>query len=122
MSGSLLNSVRKDALKYATKGGFEEDITLTTPDSNTVLNLKGLATKHWINFDTDGAPVNSKNAHICIPESDLEIASYPARRNGEVYLRNHLVSVKDSTGVLKNYVIKEWFPNETLGFNCLHIR
>ncbi len=115
MSGSLLNKVRQDALKYATEGGFEEDITLTTPNGLTVLNLKGLATKHWINFDTDGAPVNSKNAHITISESDLVTANYPVRSGDEVFLRNHKVSVKDSTGSSKEYVIKEWYPNETLG-------
>jgi hypothetical protein len=28
---------------------------------------------------------------------------------------NHLVNVKDSTGNLRNYVIMENFPDETLG-------
>lgn len=116
MTGNLLNRARKDAKKYVTKGGFQEEIILKTADSSIELITTGLATKHWINFDADGASINSKNAHICLSEDELVSNNYPVRNSdNEVYLMNHKVSIKDSTGVLKNYVIKEWFPDETLG-------
>lgn len=115
MSGNLLNIARRDAKKYITKGGFEVDIILTSP-ADVVLATTGLASKHWINFDADGNSINSKNAHICISESDLSDNGYPVRNaDEEIYLKDHRVSVKDSSGILKEFVIKEWFPSETVG-------
>jgi hypothetical protein len=116
MSGGLLNKARKDSKKYITKGGFQDDIVLKTIDGLKVINTTGFVSKHWINYDTDGLPANSKNAHICLDESDLVLQEYPVRNNqNEVSLMNHKVDAKDSSGVLKHYIIKEWFPNETLG-------
>ena len=73
MAGGILLAVRKDAKSYITKGGFESDITLKTPNGITTIETTGFASKHHINFDTDGVPVNAKNAHICIDENELEI-------------------------------------------------
>lgn len=116
MAGSLLDKVRRDSKRYVTAGGFHDDIVLKTTDGLTQIALTGFVSKHWINFDTDGAPVNSKNAHICIDEDVLEELNYPYRNSdGEVALKNHRVFTKDSTGGLKSYVVKEWFPDETLG-------
>lgn len=115
MAGSLLQDAKIQSKNYITNGGFESDITITTPDDAMSLNTTGFATKHHINFDTDGAPINAKNAHICISEQVLSDAGYPVRVNEEVYLAGHRVTVKDSSGIAKNYVIKENFPNETLG-------
>ena len=116
MAGNLLNRAKRDAKKYITKGGFEEDIILSNSDGSVVVELTGWVTKHWINFDTDGNPTNSKNAHICLDEETLFNLGYPVRNlNKEIHLFNHKVSTKDSSGELKNYVINEWFPDETLG-------
>jgi hypothetical protein len=116
MTGSLLAKARRDAKKFIKSGGFQEDISLITPDGLTILGTTGLASKHFINFDSDGAPINSKNAHICLDEDVLTLNSYPYRNaDGDVSLRSHKINVKDSTGLVKNYVIKEWFPDETLG-------
>lgn len=115
MSGDLLKKARRDARRFM-KGGFSEPIGLITPDGATRADTFGLASKHFINFDTDGLPVNSKNAHICLDESDLVEKGYSARNlTGEISLINHKIEVKDSTGVIKNYVIQETFPDETLG-------
>lgn len=116
MAGSLLNTARKDSKKYITSSGWEEDIRLETPDGLTSLETTGWATKHWINFDTDGNAANSKNAHICLDEDKLIAASYPVRNaHQEVMLRKHRVFVKDNTGIEKSYVINEHFPSETFG-------
>lgn len=116
MAGNLLNRARLDAKKYITRGGFQEDITLTSPDGSIVLQTTGWNTKHWINFESDGSPINSKNAHICIDEELLVAANYPLRNSDqEVHLQKHRVSVVDSSGVVKEYIINEWYPDETLG-------
>lgn len=116
MPGKLLNLARKDAKNHITKGGFEENITLQTADSLTTVNITGFATKHFINYDSDGLPINTKNVHICINEDDLVALSYPVRNaKNEVALLNHKVTFNDSTGQAKNYVINEQYPDEALG-------
>lgn len=116
MAGNLFNMAKAIAKKAVTSVGFQEDITLRTPDLQTTLQTTGLASKHWINFDSDGNAINSKNAHITIDENVLLNAGYPVRNaNQEVSLRGHRVSVADSSGVVKEYSIIEVFPSETFG-------
>jgi hypothetical protein len=116
MGGNLLDRARRDSKKYITKGGFQDDIILETVDGLTTIETTGFVSKHWINFGSDGLPMNSKNAHITLDESALILLNYPVRNNdNEVHLQNHRVRTKDSTGQLKTYVIKEWYPDETLG-------
>lgn len=115
MTGELLNAIRSDAKRYITEGGFQEDITISTPSGSFSLETTGWHTKHHINFDTDGAPINAKNAHICLDEKKLIEGGYVVRVNEEVFLLNHKITVKDSSGEDKHYIIKEHFPDETLG-------
>lgn len=116
MSGKLLKLARKDAVNIITKGGFEVDITLETSRGDKIVSLKGLASKHFINFDSDGLPINSKNVHICVSEEELKSLNYPVRNNKtEVSLLNHIITYKDSTGFSSRYKVSENFPDETLG-------
>lgn len=117
MSGELLNQVRKDVKKIVSEGEFTDMVTLTTPDGQTSIGVGVLSTKHHINFDTDGLPANSMNAHICLVESTLTEKNYIARDlRGEINLRNHRVDAKDSNGTLKSYTIIETLPNDSTGF------
>ena len=116
---NVLELARKEAKRIITDSvtGFAVSITLTAPNSETV-TITGLHVKHHIGIDTDGNEVNTKNAHITFDESSvIEVnALYPLRDvNGEVFLYRHKVDVKDSTGIVKNYVIREWFTDETFG-------
>jgi len=107
---------RRDSKFFVTNGGFEESITITTPSRDKVVSLTGFATKRFINFDSDGLPINSKNAHISIDENILIKEGYPVRNaKGEVNLLKHIVAYPDSTGIIKKYVVRENFPDETLG-------
>lgn len=117
MSGKLLQQARKDAAKIISSGGFEEDILISNPQGTKSLQLKGLHSKHWISFDTDGTQVNSKNAHVLISENFLTENDYTTRsaRTGNVDLKNHRITVKDATLIEKNYVIEECYPSETFG-------
>lgn len=90
-------------------------MTLLAPTSETA-TIKGLHTKHHLGIDTEGRPVNTKNAHVSFSEKLLTDAGYPVRNAaGEVYLKDHRVTVKDSTGNDAIYVIRQWFPDETIG-------
>lgn len=116
MKGSLLNLAIKDSKRYITKGGFESEISLETPDSNTTVDVTGYATKHWLRFQDEISVVNTKSAHICISEEELREKLYPVRNSGnEVDLYQHRVKVIDSSNLIRSYVITETYPNETLG-------
>ena len=116
MAGIILQAAKRDAKRFVKAGGFEVDIHIKTPDNQLWADIKGLATKHHINFDTDGQPVNSKNVHICIDESDLESETMPIRdSDGEVNLLNYRVRFADSSGVDRDYVVLQNYPDEVLG-------
>ena len=111
-----LDKIRKDIKGFTMKGTASDSFTIATPNGSISVNTTGYNGKHWINFDSDGNAINSKSAHICLSESDLVELNYPVRNsNNEVFLYGHRVSSKDSSGLTKEYVIKEWFPDETFG-------
>lgn len=121
MAGRHLQKARKDAKRYLTKSGWSEDITMTSANGLKTITIQGWATKHWINFDTDGNAANTKNAHITVSEDELLKLGYPVRNSdNEIDLKNHKIIVKDSSGLHKKYVIIEHHTNETLGLiSCI---
>lgn len=120
MSGNLFQLAKRDAKRFVSNGGFEEFMELVTPDKSKSITLTGFATKHWINFDTDGSPINSKNVHVTIDEDKLVLENYPVRNaKEEINLLNHIVIFKDSSGLEKKYKVRENFPDETLGLIVL---
>jgi len=115
-TGKILAMARRDAQKFATSGGFQEDITLSTPDAAKIVQVTGFHTGVWMDYDNDGNKVNSDKFHIDIPEQALIDLDYPVRNAaGKVALKNHLVTVKDNTGTDREFVINESHPNGTLG-------
>ena len=116
MVGNLLAQARKDAKHVVTKLGFQNDVFLINNLSMNFIQLKGLTSKHWIKFDTDGSPINAKNVHLNLVEEDIQALGFETRgRNGNVKLIDYYVIVQDSTNVYKNYQVKEVYPNESLG-------
>lgn len=116
MEGSILQLAKRDAKFFLTQGGFEISINILNPVTSVNVSLTGYATKHWLSFDTDGSAVNSKNAHICLSEIDLVARGYTVRNTkGEISLLKHIVTFKDSSGLDKKYVVRENYPDETLG-------
>lgn len=94
---------------------FGVSITFAAP-TGEIATLNGLHSKHHMSIGTDGNMINSKNAHISVSEELLTAQNYPVRDiKGEVNLKNHKIKVKDSTGIIKDYIIREWFPDETIG-------
>lgn len=89
-------------------------IQLIAP-TKEIANIVGLHTKHHLSLSPEGIPMNSKNASIAISEGNIPVG-YPFRNtNGEVRLKGHKCNVVDSTGIIKNYIIREWFPDESVG-------
>ncbi|MES2287263.1 MAG: hypothetical protein V4547_16345 [Bacteroidota bacterium] len=117
MSGFILDAARKDAELIVSSIGFEETIFIETKDGSLKVELKGLNSKHSLGFDDNGNSVNSKTARITVIEKHLAALNYPVRNSvtGEVDLKKHRVTVKDSTLIEKYYVVNENIPNETFG-------
>lgn len=136
MPNNLLVHARQFATKIVSNGGFSEDITLTseqtivtadneviTADNNQIgsdglmrITTKSLTSKHWINFDENGIPSDSKKPHVCVSESDLISKGFRVRNNNkEVYLIGVNVEIADSSGVVKTYTVARQFPDEALG-------
>lgn len=90
-------------------------MTFTTTDNLSSITINGLHTKHHLGVTEEQRRVNTKNASVTISERFLTDAGYPVRINGEVQMRDHKVLVKDSTGATCLYIIREWFPDETVG-------
>jgi hypothetical protein len=118
---SLLDDIKSDIEDFTSdEDGPTRSISFVAPTGETA-TINGLHTKHHFAHDTDGNPVNLKNAHISFSEGLLIAEDYPVRNShGEVDLTSHKVTVKDSTGTENTYIIRQWFPNETIGLiTCL---
>lgn len=119
MPGSLFDIIKRDAKFMINKGGYQVEIEMITKDASQTINITGWAVKVSGSFDSDGNQVNTKNVHITIDESVLTSLGYPVRTNKkgipEVDLIGHKVNYVDSSGLLKNYIVRENFPDENLG-------
>lgn len=112
---SLLDQAKADIQQITSNiDEFAREIIFVAPTSETV-TINGLHTKHHLGVDNEGNMVNSKNAHLSFSEKLLTDEGYPVRINGEVNLKGHKVTVVDSTGNPCTYVIRQWFPNESIG-------
>jgi hypothetical protein len=115
MNGSILAAVRADAHRIVTSGGFQTDLSLKQ-GTNDYVTVQGLGLIHHLTFDTDGAPVNSKQVHVTATEIALNAAGITVRNaKNEVMMVNTLVKFADVTGIEKTYIIKENFADETIG-------
>jgi hypothetical protein len=105
----------RDARKIVTAGGFNTAVTLTTP-AGVETAAQGVCSRHHLEFDTDGYPVNSTNAHILFSETALTALGLTVRNAAdEVDLNAWLATYVDGTGVSRTYKIVQTRPSETLG-------
>jgi len=114
---SLINRAKNDWQRFTSNPDeFGVSISIETPTHTNQTDVVGLATKHHIGIDTEGNLVNTKNAHCSISEQLLTDVAYPVRGgDGEVNLEGHIIKYADSTGNIKDYVIREFFQDETIG-------
>ena len=114
---SVLDLARKDVQRIITGvGNANSSILITTPGGTISKTLLGLAVKIHAGFDDMGKIVSSKTARVTLSEQKLTALGYPVRdSNNEVNLINHRVTWADVSGTVWTYVIKENYPDETLG-------
>jgi hypothetical protein len=113
----LLDQARADAHQILTNAdGWGTSIQFTSEDGQTVKTVTGLAMKHHLGMDGAGAAVNTKTTKITVTEKALKDAGFPTRNgNDELSFSRVRVEWADASGTTKTYVIKQWYPDETLG-------
>jgi hypothetical protein len=113
----LLDRARQD-LKQITSNDDEFAVEMIwTATDNSTCTVNGLHSKPFYSADFEGnVSVNSMKGHVSVHEENFTDQSYPTRNgNGEIDFTGHRVKVKDSTGEEKEYIVKQWYPNETFG-------
>ena len=121
---SLFDIIKRDAKFIVNNGGYQLDIVMTNKDGDITVNVVGWAVKVSGSFDSDGNQVNTKNVHITIDEEALTSKGFPVRTEKkagitEVDLIGAKASFKDSSGIMKNYIVRENIPDENLGLITL---
>lgn len=102
-----------------------EDITTNTNEWAKALSfiaptgetatINGVHVKHHMPVEDDGDIVNSRVARATFVWKLLEDQGYPTTKNDALNFDKHQLSVADSTGTQKHYIIREWFPDITTG-------
>ena len=113
----MLEQAQADIKRIRTDpNGFNRLITFISKDGVSTTKVRGMHSKINMAVDTEGQNVNSKKATVSISESSLTDFGYPTRdQKGECILKDDKIDVVDSTGVLCHYIIREVFPDETVG-------
>ena len=111
----LIAQARKDFQTYA-KGEFSFPLILSNSDESQSIEIRGLASSHFLSVDAQGIPINAKNVHVSIIEQDVIAKGYITRNSaGEVNMVGHHITFKNNLGVDEHYIINETYPSETLG-------
>jgi hypothetical protein len=117
----LLDFANRDIKDITTNSdGFAVTMILTTPDGQTSAEVKGLSAKHNLGLDSEGLIKSETNVHVSLSEKTLTDAGFTVRdAEGRVDLENYRVTVADSSGVDYDYVVREQFPDSTIGLIVL---
>lgn len=117
----LIERAKKDVQKITSSlDGWATLLTITNLENRSII-IPGLHTKHHITIDpSTGRQIGTKNAHCSFSEQlvmdgDLlgPFVIRDARNN--VAMRGFRVSAADSTGAVCEYVVNEYYPDETVG-------
>jgi hypothetical protein len=110
-----LDRAKRDIERFS-QGDWAVDITVNNL-TGVEQTVRGFASKHHLSVDPEtGLPVNSKNTHCSIHESVLVDAGFTVRNtDNEVDIKGWRVSYADSSGLMREYLIDDGMPDETLG-------
>jgi len=106
----------RDARQIVARGGFSVSITLLPLGALDPTITKGVASRHNIEFDENGYPINATNSHITLSENELTNLGLTTRNaKGNVNLDGWLATWTDGTGTARTFKIVQTKPSETLG-------
>lgn len=114
-SMSIIARAKADWKKFSQ----EIELTFTKKDGSETAVVMGIGTRHSLSMDTDGIPVNMPNNHVSFSEElfNEANASYIIRPNNgeEIKMIGDRVSFLDSTGTAREHIIKQAWPDQTVG-------
>lgn len=120
---SLTLKAQQDAQQITTNSSdWGVEVVFVAPTAETV-TVNALHVKHNTGFDLDGVRVNAKISSIAVSELELVSLNYPIRNGSdEISLKNHRISVADSSTVVREYLVSETYPDEKLGLIVLILK
>lgn len=119
---SLQNRAKQDMQRFTAddSGFFAVSCVVKTPDELQTIAVKGLHTRHWMGVDPDGVAVHTVIASLGVSEQQFIDGNFVIRdANDEVDLKGYLIDAPDANGVVKKYVLREVFPDESIGLLIL---
>lgn len=106
----------RDSRRFVTGAGFSLPVLIRTPQNPEFVEVRGLTSRHHLEVDGDGYPVNSTNSHVTLSEPALVASGFTVRNSrSEVDLSNWVIKWTDGTGTERSYKIISAMPSETLG-------
>jgi hypothetical protein len=114
---NLIEQAKKDIERITTDcNGFGVEIRLIAPTGEEVKVVGRSNNIHLSVNPISGEVINSRNASVSISEAVLTKVGYRVRNeSGEVFLKKHIVLVKDSSGREGKFMVKEWYQDQTVG-------
>jgi hypothetical protein len=112
-----LQLARQDYKDIVGAGDFSSSCTFTPPGVSPVSKVvSGLFVEHNNSVNTDGLPINAKNARLTICERDLTAQGYVTRSaNNRISLYKHIVTINDISGTARKYIVNETIPDHGMG-------
>jgi hypothetical protein len=119
---SLTERSRKDMQTITSKAtDFAVPATFTDL-AGEIAEVNVLHTKHNTAYTPEGVETNVRISSIAVANEKIEeanlIYSYTNAKNDVTYL-GHSVTVADASGITRSYVVRENYPDETLGMTVL---
>jgi len=117
---SALDQMKADIASISSNPlGFNEVVTFTARTEETA-TIYCIPNKIGRKLETGtGMIINTKNPSVVFSESVMPI-TYPVRNDaGEVSMIGDRVTMADSTGVQKEYIVQQNIPDETVGLITL---
>lgn len=111
-----MEQARKDVKAFVQNtNDFGVELVFTNP-LGVSITVVGIASRHHLAVDTDGSIINSRQAHFSVSEQSFIDKNYTIRNaKNDVDFEGHKVSIAQSSGTTYKYIIKQAFPDETIG-------
>jgi hypothetical protein len=117
---SLLDLIKQDLKQISSNDSdFAVPATFVSTSGETI-TINVIHAKRNLTVESEGIPVNAKKANLSFYEGLMVGYTLRNPTTGEVNMYGHKVTVKDSTGNNVTYIIREAYPDETLGLiSCI---
>lgn len=113
---SLKERAKADAANILSNSLEWGELLVFTNNLGDAVPVNGMYIEHHVSVDEQGNNVIGKNGRVTVSESELLGAGYVVRNaDGDVDLKNHLITVNHQNGSLVTYRIEYFTPDETLG-------